>query len=159
MKKKTLALIGMITGGLLFLCGLLVMLGAFGGDTGYASSAGYLYDSGYATFGADFYNYVSNNAAEAASASRTAANNLDDIASLLKNVCGVFLMGIGLMAACSFAMIYFGCKAQEAAAAAYQPMYAPVYAPAPAPVAPEAPAPYAPAAPSEPDQDPRQSRF
>ena len=148
MKKKTLALIGMIVAAVMFLCGLLVMVGAFGGDTTSASGAGYLYDSGYATFGADFYNYVTNNAAEAASASRTAAGNLDDIATLLKNVCGVFLMGIGAMAACGFGMVFFACKAQEVPAAAYPPPFVP-FAPAPAP-APFAPAPFAPEAPAAP---------
>ena len=87
---------------LLVACGLLVMVGVLGGDTSSPGSAGYMYDSGYASFGADFYTYVSNNAAEAASGARTAAYNLQDIAVLLKNVCGIFLMGFGLIGFCAF---------------------------------------------------------
>ena len=84
MNRKVFATLGMIFGLLIALCGILTLSGKLGGDTSYPSSAPYSYDSGYASFGADFYTYVSNNAAETASAARTTAGNLEDIAELLK---------------------------------------------------------------------------
>ncbi len=113
MNKTVLSIVGMVVSLVMILCGILVMTGAFGGDTSYASSS-YLYDSGYASFGADFYTYVSNNAAEAASAARTTSHNLQAIADLLKNVCGLFLMGFGAMGFCCFGMVNSGCKAEKA---------------------------------------------
>jgi len=113
--KKTFATVGMIIGVLIAFCGILTIAGALGGDTSYPSGAPYSYDSGYATFGGDFYTYASNNAAEAASAARTTASNLEDIAELLKNVCGVFLMGFGMMGFCFFGAIRAGCKSAAVA--------------------------------------------
>ena len=109
MNKKTISLMAMIVSLAIVLCGVLVISGSMGGDTSYASGS-YAYDSGYAEFGADFYTYVSNNAAEAASAARTTAANIGDIAELLKNVCGVFLMGFGMLSLCFFGMIFVGEK-------------------------------------------------
>ncbi len=117
MNKKTFALIGIIVSAALVLCGILTMTGALGGDASYASGASYLYDSGYTSFGADFYTYVSNNAAEAASAARTTAANIRGMAQLMKNVLGIFLMGFGAMGLCFFGMIHVDCKAAEVAAA------------------------------------------
>lgn len=125
MNKKTLSLVAMIVSILIVFFGILVMAGAMGGDTtvanGSYNSSSYLYDSGYAEFGADFYTYVSNNAAaaadaaeSAASAARTVASNLDDIAALLKSACGIFLMGFGLLSLCHFGMIWLGEKKEEA---------------------------------------------
>lgn len=111
MNKKTFSTLGMIFSAVIVFLGILVLAGALGGDASYPNSASYLYDSGYATFGGDFYTFVNNNAAEAASASYTAAANLQDLCELLKNVCGIFLMGFGLMGVC-----YFGiqrCKYTE----------------------------------------------
>ncbi|MBQ8831110.1 MAG: zinc ribbon domain-containing protein [Oscillospiraceae bacterium] len=110
MNKRTISFIAMIISALMFLCGLLVIFGAFGGNTNNASSAPYSYDSGYATFGTDFYTYVSNNAEEAASASRTAANNLDKIGSLLKSFCGIMLMGFGLLNLCRNTIVWLETK-------------------------------------------------
>ena len=110
MTKKTFATAGMSVSALIVLLGILVIAGAMGGDTSYPGMAPYSYDSGYASFGGDFYTYVNNNAAEAASGARTAAANLEDIAELLKNVCGVFLMGFGLMGVCFFGMARCGCQ-------------------------------------------------
>ena len=117
MNKKTMSLVGMIVALAMVLFGILAMAGALGGNTSWASGS-YLYDSGYASFGADFYTYVSNNAAEAASATRTVAGNLGDIADLLKNVCGLFLIGFGAMAFCFFGSSFSEAKAACAAAAA-----------------------------------------
>lgn len=124
MNKKTISLIAMIVSILVVFFGFLTLVGAMGGDTstsgGSFDSGSYLYDSGYAEFGADFYTYVSNNAAaaadaaeSAASAARTVAANLDDIATLLKSFCGIFLMGFGLVNLCRFAMIWNEAKEAE----------------------------------------------
>lgn len=112
--KKAFSLIGIISGLVVILLGILVMTGVFGARTDYASSASYTYDSGYATFGADFYNYVVNNAEEAASASRTVASNLNSIAGFLKTVCGIMLMAFGLFMVC-----LFGCKLEKKTSAQY----------------------------------------
>ena len=121
MNKKKFAKVAMIVSLVLVFFGFLMLCGAMGGNTSSAYSS-YTYDSGYASFGADFYTYVSNNAAEAASASRTAANNLDDIATLLKGFGGIFLMGYGLLNFCNYGMIVadlggFKNKKDKAAAA------------------------------------------
>ena len=115
MNKQFFTIMGMVMGLLMTLCGILTITGAMGGDTSYPSSAPYSYDSGYASFGADFYTYVSNNSAEAASAARTTASNLEDIADLLKNVCGAFLIGFGVMGFCFFGIIRAKCKVPAAA--------------------------------------------
>ena len=116
MTKKTYALIGMIVSLAIVLCGILTISGTLGGDAHYASGASYLYDSGYASFGADFYTYVSNNAAEAADAASTVASNVRSVAELQKNVFGIFLMGFGLMGFCFFGMASAECKAAAAPA-------------------------------------------
>ncbi len=100
--KKTLSKIGMIGGAVVIILGILVLVGAMGGDAIHPSEAPYPYDSGYATFGADFYNYVCNNTQETASAARAAAANLWEISQLLKIALGVFLMAFGLFMSCTF---------------------------------------------------------
>ena len=116
MTKKTFALIGMIISLAIVVCGVLTISGELGGNAHYASGASYLYDSGYASFGADFYTYVSNNAAEAADAASTVASNVRSVAQLQKNVFGIFLMGFGLLGFCFFGMAHAECKAIVAAA-------------------------------------------
>lgn len=113
MNKKTMSLIGMIVGLVVAVCGVAVMLGAFGGDASYANSPSSSYDSGYATFGADFYTIVTNNAGAAASAASTTAANLVDIAELLKNACGLLLIAIGALGFCSFGVSFSEAKAAE----------------------------------------------
>ena len=115
MSRKIFAVMGMVFGLIVAICGILTVSGEMGGNTSYPSSAPYSYESGYASFGADFYTYVSNNSAEAASAARTTASNLEDIAQLLKNVCGVFLMGFGMMGFCFFGTLLAGCGSAETA--------------------------------------------
>ena len=118
MNKKTYATIGMIVSVLIVLMGILVISGAFGGNGDSPSSAPSYYDSGYASFGGDFYTYVNNNAGEAASAARTTARNVDYLSTLLKNACGIFLMGFGLMGACAFGIVRCSfCACAEAPAA------------------------------------------
>ena len=109
MNKKTFATIGMICSAIILLMGILVMTGAMGGDASSASSASYPYDSGYASFGADFYTYVSNNAAEAASAARTIASNLKNLSELLKNGLGLLLIAFGMFGVCHFGMLRCDC--------------------------------------------------
>ncbi len=104
MKKNTFCMIGISVSAVIVLCGILTVAGLFGGRTELAGSAPIYYDSGYASFGGDFYTFVSNNAAEAAQASRTVAKNLDRIAKLLKNVLGTGLIGLGLLSGCYFCM-------------------------------------------------------
>ncbi len=101
--RKAFSIIGMVVGGVVAVLGILLATGVIGGETTTANSAGYLYPSGFAKFGADFYNYVSNNAYEAAIGSRVAANNLDEIFEMLKLVLGIFLTGFGAGMLCLFA--------------------------------------------------------
>lgn len=102
--KKLFSICGIVSGLLAILFGILILTGSFGGDTSTAGGASALYDSGYATFGADFYTYVSNNAQEAASASRTVASNLNAIAKLLRSSLGCLFIIIGLFATCLFGL-------------------------------------------------------
>ena len=60
MNKKTFSTLGMIFSAVIVFLGILVLAGALGGDASYPNSASYLYDSGYATFGGDFYTFVNN---------------------------------------------------------------------------------------------------
>ena len=114
MRGKTFSAAGMIISALIVIFGILFIAGALTGETYRASGAG-LYDSGYASFGADFYTYVSNNAAEAASAGRAAASNLDDIFHLARTFGGIFLMGFGLLGFCLFGMKWREFSAEPAA--------------------------------------------
>lgn len=100
--KKFFAVLGLIVSILFVYSGYTVLNGDVDSGTDTASSAGILYDSGYASFGADFYTYVTNNAAEAAAASRTVAANLHHMAQLFLNVVGYFMIGIGLLSFCAF---------------------------------------------------------
>lgn len=118
MNKKNFSMIGMVVSLAVALCGILTIFGVMGGDASSASSAPYYYDSGYASFGADFYGYVTNNAAEAADAAQATASNLVDIADLLRNVCGIFLIGFGLMGFAGFGYLWCGLKKEKIAAAA-----------------------------------------
>ena len=52
--KTSATVFGIIISSVLVLCGILGMFGAFGEKTSDTSSLSYLYDTGYATFGADF---------------------------------------------------------------------------------------------------------
>ena len=100
--KKAFSVLGMVSGIAVVVLGFLMLFGVLGGNTSSATSSSYLYPSGYATFGADFYTYVSNNAAEAASASRVAANNLNTIAKTIRTGSGILLIGFGMMLLCLF---------------------------------------------------------
>lgn len=108
MSKKYFVYIGMIAGLLTVIMGILVIAGTMGGEI-YRPSAKPFFDYGFATFGADFYTYVTNNAADAAAASKAAAENLGEIIALLKNVCGIALIAGGLFMLCFFGVQYAEC--------------------------------------------------
>ena len=94
--KKKLAIVGIVLGGLFILVGILAWTGALGAVPSYPSYAPYSYDAGYAQFGADYYSYSVNNSGEAASAARTAANNLACISDFLRNFFGISSIILGL---------------------------------------------------------------
>lgn len=132
-KFKTLGIlvsIGMI------IFGILVLTGEFTPSLSYPGTASSTYDSGYAVFGADFYNYVCNNSAEAAAAARAAAYNTTDIVHIISDGFGVSFIALGLLAFCFFGMMPVGAIKVEGISVAPA---APVYAPTPAPVIVEAP--------------------
>ena len=107
--KKTLSLIGIIVGFLFVLVGILSAAGALGGDVSYPKSAPYSYDSGFATFGADYYTYSVNNTAEAANAASAAAYNIIDIAEFLYLAFGFASILFGLVVMCGFGIVFSSC--------------------------------------------------
>ena len=115
LSKKVLSIVGMVVGLAFIVVGILSMTGALGGDTTIPNSAPYYYDSGYAQFGADYYSYSVNNAAEAASAARTTAYNLDDIAQFLLVFLGITSILFGLMVMCGFGIVLSTCFPTDAA--------------------------------------------
>ena len=102
--KKGFSIIGLIVGFIVAFLGILMIAGAFGGVTYSAADTPYPYSSssGYAKFGADFYNYVNNNVASTASAARTTATNLNTIAHILRAGLGILMIAIGMTMACLF---------------------------------------------------------
>lgn len=79
-----------------------------------ASSAPSYVDSGYASFGADFYTYVTNNAADAASAVHTVAANqvrifdqMNQVKTILTRFFGFVLISLGGMGVCLFGFLSF----------------------------------------------------
>ena len=107
--KKTLSIIGIMVGFLFVLVGILSAGGALGGDTSNPTSAPYSYDSGYATFGADYYTYSVNNTAEAAAAARAAAYNTVDIAEFLCLAFGLASILFGFVVMCGFGIVLSTC--------------------------------------------------
>lgn len=106
--KKKFSIGGMATGLLIVLFGILAMCGIFGnGDYSGNSSP---YDSGYASFGGDYYTYSVNNSAETASAARATAKNLNEISDLLRYGLGTFMIGTGLAVFCGFGVVFSGLK-------------------------------------------------
>ena len=114
--KKIFSLLGLVGGIVIILLGLLVLFGVLGSsDLSTGVSGKYSYDHGYAKFGADFYNYVSNNAATAAEAGELAVRHLDAIEKLIKLAAGLIVMSIGIFTTCYFGVKFAGSK--ECAAA------------------------------------------
>lgn len=108
MSKKTFATIGMIVCVLFVIAGFITMEKTNSCSTGSRSG---LFDSGLATFGSDFYTYSNNNAAEAASAARTTANNVKEVYTLLCDMFGWFFVFIGSIGLCHFGIIRADCNA------------------------------------------------
>lgn len=101
--KKTFSLVGMIVSALIVITGILTISGVFGG---YGSSVSYIYDSGYASFGADFYSYVNNNAARA-------SYTLINLIHFARVISGIFMICIGLLSLCHFGMARSECAAAQ----------------------------------------------
>lgn len=92
--------------------GIVVYTTGFGVET-YSVSSGVGYDKGYAKFGADFYNYVSNNAAKAASGASVAADNIGELIQLIQHVCGCAMICWGLLSTCKFGLKLSTIKREE----------------------------------------------
>lgn len=113
--KKGFVLAGMVCGALAIVIGICIMFGIFGGNPDYFVGVGSRYDKGYASFGADAYTYISNNAAWAASAAEVAARNAQELVELARNVGGCLFIVIGAFMVCFFGMRYseFGKMSEE----------------------------------------------
>ena len=115
--KKNCSIAGMICGLLAVILGIVILAGGLGGETNsaYVPYPASSYDKGFASFGADFYTYVVNNSAEAASASSTAANNVHHLSDFIKTVFGALTIAFGLFTVCLFGTKYAECVPAEAA--------------------------------------------
>lgn len=112
MSRTTYAKIGMVSCAIIAIMGLLILCGAMGGST-QDSYGSYGYTNGKASFGADFYTYVNNNAYRAASAAEVTADNLNEIGTLLRWSLGILVFGIGAIGACGFGIVYCDCDKTE----------------------------------------------
>lgn len=112
MSRKTYAKIGMVSCAIIAIMGLLILCGAMGGNT-QDSYGSFGYTNGKASFGADFYTYVNNNAYRAASAAEVTADNLNEIGTLLRLSLGILVLGIGAVGACGFGIVYCDCEKTE----------------------------------------------
>ena len=97
----------MVVSLLIVLFGILAISGTLGDADSYGGDSPY--DSGYASFGGDYYTYSVNNTAETTSAVNAVASNLRQISDLLRNSFGLFMMGFGLLWFCCFGVVYTGC--------------------------------------------------
>ena len=103
--KKFLSILLVITGVLSVVFGITVLTrpnhagilsgNAYTGDNWIYDSD--KYDRGYAKFGGDFYNYVSNNAATAAAYAYRAAEQAEDTKEVVKTIGGYLLIIAGLI--------------------------------------------------------------
>ena len=139
--KKLFSIIGIIASIALVLAGIVVLTSFFGAwETRHVSypygTYGTTYDYGYAVFGADFYNYVSNNAGMAGYGAQAAAGNLSEIFEMLRFAIGVSMICFGLGGFAAFGVILAGAKTKEEKTAAE-----PFVFPAPAAADPVVPAP------------------
>ncbi len=100
--KKSCKVLGILIGLAFVLVGILAMSGALGAEVYYPDSAPFGYESGYATFGADYYTYSVNNMAEAGDGARAAGANLYYIGNFLKIFCGLTSMLFGFLVMCIF---------------------------------------------------------
>lgn len=108
--KKICNIVGLIASMALVLAGIVVLTGYFGEWTTSSvhtpsGEAFKTYDYGYAVFGADFYNYVTNNAGLAGFAAQSAAKNLSTIIELLRFGIGTFMICVGLCISGAFGIV------------------------------------------------------
>ena len=106
--KKAFSITGILAGIVAIILGLCFLGGAFSNGLSYGGDSPY--DSGYASFGGDYYTYSVNNSAETASAARATASNVSDVYYLLEDFFGMFMLMFGIMAVCGFGISYAGCK-------------------------------------------------
>lgn len=102
MNKKISNIVRLIVCAALIIIGVITLFGGFTGDNNYYSPSNYNYDVGYATFGADFYNFVSNNAAYAAYNTARVAARVSDLIDLMENIFGFAFIAVGLLGICKF---------------------------------------------------------
>ena len=105
--KKAFSITGILAGVVAVILGFCFLGGAFSGSLSSGGSSPY--DSGYASFGGDYYTYSVNNSAETASAARATANNVSDVHDLMQTFFGLFMLMFGIMAICGFGISYASC--------------------------------------------------
>lgn len=96
--RKRFSIMGMVVCSLIVIFGILLLAGVLKPFYSYVDTPGYLYDYGYAQFGADFYSHVNNNAALAAKGTQSIAANQKKTLS----VYGIMMIGFGLFGICLF---------------------------------------------------------
>lgn len=129
--KKVSAFMGLGAGVLAILIGILILSGSIGGNTSYYAYSESIstYDSGRTTFGADFYTYVNNNAANAVTAIKNTnhavegvGESLEDLFHLVRAIGGWGILLFGLF----ITFLFAGKLPEKAPAAVYAPVTAPV---------------------------------
>ncbi len=98
--NKTACKIGMIAGLVIIIVGIVFA----SKSSFYSSSASYWYDSGYALFGADFYNYVNNNTAEATANIKQVGYAVESV----NNSLGILMVCFGFFDVCLFWALHGG---------------------------------------------------
>ena len=138
--KKISALMGLAAGLLAILIGILILSGSIGGNTSYYAYSEYIssIDSGRTAFGADFYTYVNNNAANAVTAVKNTTNavegvgeSLEDLFHLVRTIGGWGILLFGLF----ITFLFAGKLPEKAPAVSYAPVTGTA---APAPMATQA---------------------
>jgi len=108
MNKKLFSMIGMCVSLAIIILGVLLLANV---PSSFLTSADTTYkDSGFATFGTDFYTYINNNAAEAASATQAIAANQNEFFDMLAHIgtIGAFmLIAFGALGFCAFGAFSF----------------------------------------------------
>lgn len=102
MSKKISKIIGLVVSVILIIVGIAIFNGELTGDRYYSEPSVYSYDYGYATFGADFYTFVSNNAALAAYHTGKAEAQISNMITLMENVFGWVFITAGMFGICKF---------------------------------------------------------
>ena len=105
--KKILSLIGILTGVAVTIFALCLLCGAFSKEWSVGGFSSY--DSGYASFGADYYTYMVNNSAETTTCVRAVARNIGYIYDLLELCVGTFMLCFGIMSVCGFGIVFADC--------------------------------------------------